>query len=214
MRSMKRLLCLALATGTLVTAMPIQSLAASDYKYITSISLKVDIDLDSGDEINDGDSLGTDSSDSGNKVYTSSNKYRVQSAEWSNDKEVTIGDTPKITVWLEPESSGNSNYDYRFRSSYSSGSVSVSGGTFVSASKSGSDLKVVIRANGIKGTYDPPEDAEWGSTRGRARWEEPENGGSGYYDVYLYRGSSVVKKLEEYKGTSYNFYPYMTKEGD
>ena len=32
MRSMKRLLCLALATGTLVTAMPIQSLAASDYK--------------------------------------------------------------------------------------------------------------------------------------------------------------------------------------
>ena len=214
MRSMKRLLCLALATGTLVTAMPIQSLAASDYKYITSISLKVDIDLDSGDEINDGDSLGTDSSDSGNKVYTSSNKYRVQSAEWSNDKEVTIGDTPKITVWLEPESSSNSNYDYRFRSSYSSGSVSVSGGPFVSASKSGSDLKVVIRANGIKGTYDPPEDAEWGSTRGRARWEEPENGGSGYYDVYLYRGSSVVKKLEEYKGTSYNFYPYMTKEGD
>ena len=214
MRSMKRLLCLALATGTLITAMPIQSMASSDYKYITNISLKVDIDLDSGDEINDGDSLGPDSSDSGNKVYTSSNKYRVQSAEWSNDKEVTIGDTPKITVWLEPESSSNSNYDYRFRSSYSSGSVSVSGGTFVSASKSGSDLKVVIRANGIKGTYDPPEDAEWGSTRGRARWEEPENGGSGYYDVYLYRGSSVVKKLEEYKGTSYNFYPYMTKEGD
>ena len=113
----------------------------SDYKYITNISLKVDIDLDSGDEINDGDSLGTDSSDSGNKVYTSSNKYRVQSAEWSNDKEVTIGDTPKITVWLEPESSSNSNYDYRFRSSYSSGSVSVSGGTFVSASKSGSTLR-------------------------------------------------------------------------
>ena len=150
MRSMKRLLCLALATGTLITAMPIQSMASSDYKYITNISLKVDIDLDSGDEINDGDSLGTDSSDSGNKVYTSSNKYRVQSAEWSNDKEVTIGDTPKITVWLEPESSSNSNYDYRFRSSYSSGSVSVSGGTFVSASKGGSDLKVVIRANGIK----------------------------------------------------------------
>ena len=70
MRSMKRLLCLALATGTLITAMPFQSMAASDYKYITNISLKVDIDLDSGDEINDGDSLGTDSSDSGNKVYT------------------------------------------------------------------------------------------------------------------------------------------------
>ena len=124
MRSMKRLLCLALATGTLVTAMPIQSLASSDYKYITNISLKVDIDLDSGDEINDGDSLGTDSSDSGNKVYTSSNKYRVQSAEWSNDKEVTIGDTPKIEIYLDPDTSGAK--EYRFRSSYSSSSVSVS----------------------------------------------------------------------------------------
>ena len=40
MRSMKRLLCLALATGTLITAMPIQSMASSDYKYITNISLK------------------------------------------------------------------------------------------------------------------------------------------------------------------------------
>ena len=56
--------------------------------------------------------------------------------------------------------------------------------------------------------------AEWSDSRGRARWEEPESGGSDYYDVILYRGSSVVKKLEEYKGTSYNFYPYMTKEGD
>ena len=36
MRSMKRLLCLALATGTLITAMPIQSMASSDYKYITN----------------------------------------------------------------------------------------------------------------------------------------------------------------------------------
>ena len=64
--------------------------------------------------------------------------------------------------------------------------------------KSGSDLKVVIRANGIKGTYDPPEDAN-GAAPGEEQEGEPENGGSGYYDVYLYRGSSVVKKLEEYK---------------
>ena len=70
---------------------------------------------------------------------------------------------------------------------------------------------MVLKATGIKGTYDPPEDAEWGSSRGRARWEEADNT-SGYYDVYLYRGSSVVKKLEDYKGTSYNFYPYMTKD--
>ena len=213
MRSMKRMLCLALTAGTLMTAMPVQVLAASDYKYITSVSLKVSIDLDSGDEVNSGDSLGTSSSDSGSKVYSSSSKYEVASAEWTNDKEVGIGDTPKITVWLEPNTSSSSAYEYRFRSSYSSNNVSISGGTFVSATKSGSDLKVVLRATGIKGTYEPPEDAEWGSSKGRARWEAGENS-SGYYDVYLYRGSSVVKKLEDYKGTSYNFYPYMTKEGD
>ena len=175
--------------------------------------MKVSIDLDSGDEINSGDSLGTSSSDSGSKVYTSSSKYEVESAEWSNDREVGIGDTPKITVYLDPNTSSSSAYEYRFRSSYSASSVSVSGGIFVSASRSGDQLKVVLKATGIKGTYDPPEDAEWGSSRGRARWEEAENT-SGYYDVYLYRGSSVVKKLEDYKGTSYNFYPYMTKEGD
>ena len=139
MRSMKRMLCMALACGTLMTAMPLQALASSDYRYITSISLKVSTELDSGDEINDGDSLDTDSGSGGNRVYTSSNKYDVDRAEWSNDKEVGIGDTPKITVWLTPNSSYSSNYDYRFRSSYSSGSVSVSGGTFVSASRSGDD---------------------------------------------------------------------------
>ena len=213
MKNMKRLLCMALAATALMTAMPMQSLAASDYKYITNISLKVSIDLDSGDEISSGDSLGTSSSDSGSKVYTSSSTYEVESAEWSNDREVGIGDTPKITVYLDPNTSSSSAYEYRFRSSYSASSVSISGGIFVSASRSGDQLKVVLKATGIKGTYDPPEDAEWGSSRGRARWEEADNT-SGYYDVYLYRGSSVVKKLEDYKGTSYNFYPYMTKEGD
>ena len=79
MRSVKRILCVVLAAGALVTSLPIQSIAA-DYKYITSISLKVDIDLDSGDEVNRGDSLGTNSSDSGNRVYTTSNKYRVVEA--------------------------------------------------------------------------------------------------------------------------------------
>ena len=100
-------------------------------------------------------------------MYTTSDKYEVASAEWSNDKDVSIGDTPKITVWLEPNYSSSGEYDYRFRSSYSSGNVSISGGEFVSASKSGSDLKVVLRVNGVKGTYEAPENAEWGSGKGK-----------------------------------------------
>lgn len=212
MRSMKQWLCLILAACTLTAGMPVRTEAA-DYKYITSISLKVEVDLDSGDEISSGDSLGTSKDDSGTKVYTTSDKYEVVSAEWSNDKEVSIGDTPKIIVWLEPNYSSNGEYDYRFRSSYSSNNVSISNGEFVSASKSGSDLKVTLRVKGVKGTYEPPESAEWGNTRGRARWEEADDT-SGYYDVILYRGSTVMKKLEDYHGTSYDFYPYMTKEGD
>lgn len=216
MKNLKRVLCMALAAGTLMTAMPIQSMASTDYKYITSISLKVSIDVDAGDEIKNGDSLGTSSTDTGSKVYTSSSKYDVASAEWTNDRDVSIGDTPKITVYLEANTYVNGEYDYRFRSSYSDSNVSISGGTLVSASRTGGssgDLKVVIKATGVKGTYDPPEEAEWGNSKGRARWEEGDES-SGYYDVYLYRGSSVVKKVEDYKGTSYNFYPYMTKEGD
>lgn len=212
MRSIKRYVCLALSAGLLTTAMPISALAY-DYKYITSISLKIEVELDTGDQIDNGDSLGTDRDDSGNRVYTTSDKYDVQSAEWSNDREIKVGDRPKITVWLEPNESSNGEYDYRFRNSYSASNVSVSGGEFVSASRSGSDLKVVLRANGIRGTYETPEYAEWGNGKGTAKWEEADDT-SGYYDVYLYRGSTVMKKLEEYRGTSYNFYPYMTKEGD
>lgn len=212
MKSTKRGGCLALVAAMLIGTWPVQAYAA-DYKYITSISLKVEIELEAGDDVDSGDSLGISKDDTGSKVYTTSDKYDVVSAEWTNDKEVSIGDTPKITVWLEPNTSSNGEYDYRFRSSYSSSNISVSGGTYVSSSKSGSDLKVVIKANGIKGTYESPENPEWGSGKGKATWDEPDDT-SGYYDVILYRGSSAVKKLENYKGTSYNFYPYMTKKGD
>ena len=213
MLNLKRMVCMLLAAGMFTTVIPVQALAASDYQYITNISLKVEVDLDAGDEINSGDSVGTSKDDSGTKVYTTSDKYRVESAEWTNNKDVSIGDTPKITVWLEPDSSSDSKYEYRFRSSYSSSKVSINGGEFVSSSKSGSNLKVVLRVKGVKGTYEAPKEAEWGSGKGKATWKAPDDK-TGYYDVILYKGSTVMKKLEDYNGTSYNFYPYMTKEGD
>ena len=213
MLNLKRMVCMLLTAGMFTTALPVQALAASDYQYITNISLKVEVDLDAGDEVNSGDSVGTSKDDSGTKVYTTSDKYSVESAEWTNNKDVSIGDTPKITVWLEPDSSSSSKYEYRFRSSYGSSKVSISGGEFVSCSKSGSSLKVVLRVNGVKGTYEAPKEAEWGSGKGKATWKAPDDK-TGYYDVILYKGSTVMKKLEDYNGTSYNFYPYMTKEGD
>ena len=125
-----------------------------------------------------------------------------------------IGDTPKITVWLEPNYSSNGEYDYRFRSSYSSGNVNISGGEYVSAKKSGSDLKVVLRVKGVKGTYEAPENAEWGSGKGKATWEEPDDT-SGHYECNsvqrFYRSKEAGKNTAEPPTISI---PYMTKEGD
>ncbi len=211
MRKGSRWLCMILAAGMLAASMPLSALAA-DYTYISSISIKVNVELEAGDEIDDGDDISIgNGSGSGTYVYTSGNKYSIESAQWATDKEVGIGDTPKIEIYLDPDTSGAK--EYRFRSSYSSSSVSVSGGTFVSASRKGEQLKVVIKTKPIKGTYSEPEELEWSNSKGRATWDEGDDS-SGYFDVYLYRGNSTVKKLEAYKGTSYNFYPYMTKEGD
>ena len=62
--------------------------------------------------------------------------------------------------------------------------------------------------------YGAPEEAYWAdSGLGKARWKKSEEASSGAYEVVLYRGNSQVTRLDAYKGTSYNFYPYMTKEG-
>ncbi len=211
MKNWKRFTSAVLAAGMLIAAMPLEAFAAT--KYVSSISLKVHAELDAGDSVNDGDEIGTENGGgNGTYVYTTSSRCRVYKAEWANDKDIGIGDEPKMYVWLEITDDAYDS-EYKFRSSYSSSSISVSGGSYVSSSKTGGDLKVTIRVSGIKGTYDAPEEAEWGNSRGRATWEKGEDS-TNYFDVYLYRGSTVVKKLEDYNGTSYNFYPYMTKEGD
>ena len=210
MLRMKRLLGILVAMAVCIPSLSMEALAAT--KYISSISLKVKAELDTGDSVNKGDEISTEYTESGSYVYTTSSRCRVVSAEWANDKDVSIGDEPKIYVWLELDDNDSDN-EYKFRSSYSSSSISVSGGTFVSAKKDGNDLKVTIKTSGVKGTYDAPENAQWGSSRGRATWDPGEDS-SDHYDVYLMRGSSTVKKVEDLNSTSYNFYPYMTKEGD
>lgn len=211
MKNWKKFTGAVLAAGMLLAALPLEVFAST--KYVSSISLKVHANLDAGDSVNNNDDIGlVNGNGDGTYVYTSNGRYQVSSAEWANDKNIGIGDEPKMYVWL---SITDDAYDseYRFRSSYSSNNVSVSGGSYVSSTRTGGDLKVTIRVSGIKGTYDAPENAEWGNSKGRATWGKGDDSTS-YFDVYLYRGSTVMKKLEDYNGTSYNFYPYMTKEGD
>jgi hypothetical protein len=107
------------------------------------------------------------------------------------------------------------NYDeYRFVGTYSSSNVTLNGGTVESVSKKDGDLVVKATLKAITGTYTCPDDAYWedSSKIGKARWTESENG-SGYYDVYLYRGNSCVKKIEKHRGTTISLYKYMTSKG-
>lgn len=191
----------------------LSSIAVAKSSAITSVNIRLEMDIESGDRLPTLDIINNGESTSGLKNYisTSSNKYTIREYEWttSESKDMTIGDEPRLKVYLN----ANDVDDYYFKGSYGSSNVTIKGGSYVSARKSSGDLEVTIKADPLKGTYQEPEEAYWrDSGLGKARWESDKNG-SGAYDIYLYRGSSNVKKVEGYKGTSYDFYPYMTKEG-
>ncbi len=201
-------LCLVTAGGSLT--------AFGATKTVTSISIRVGTDTQAGEMLNENIAIyaNTTAVQNGTYAATSSDKYYLQNAEWisSTKKAMNVGEEPRMKLYLEIEDD-----NYAFRGTYSAGNISVKGGTFMAARRSSSGkLEVTVRLNGIRGSYNPPLDARWREVGyGRAEWTEEKNEGgtSGYYDVYLMRGNSVVKKLEDYQGTSYNFYPYMTQKG-
>lgn len=211
---MKRIKQTALFAMVLSMLFSFVSFAYSDrYRSIPSVRITVKTgDLQIGDELSD---------DAESYVTVPDNNYyTLDSAEWLDDiRSLKVGDEPRMKVYLSNSgyTQEHTNYDtiYNFRGSYTSSNVRITNGEFLSAAKrdSGETLEVTLRVKAIKGQYDSPDDVYWTNTRGTARWNSPENG-SGYYDVICYRGSAVVKRLSGYHGTSYNFYPYMTKAGD
>ncbi|MDR1769235.1 MAG: N-acetylmuramoyl-L-alanine amidase family protein [Hungatella sp.] len=210
MRHFKRLVALASMVSLLGLSIPFESLAA--VKTIPSVTIYAGLEeIDSGETLPAESSFETNKG-TGNYVYTNNDRYEVTDLDWvtSDTKEMKVGSEPKMKVTLRATNSD----EYAFKGGYQSSNVSIKGGTYVSASRSGSDtLYVTFTFKPIKGTYDSPEDAFWReSGYGNAKWSSVDNS-SGAYDVYLYRGSSVVKKVEKLKATSYNFYPYMTKAG-
>lgn len=192
---------------------------------ITSVTIRVGTDIEAGDQFSDDitTSGSTLEVQDGTFAVSNSEKYEVTQAEWvsssTSDREVAVGDEPKMKVYIGASGYYSGDKEYIFRGGYSSSNVTVKGGTFVSArvTSSGQELEVTVRLNGVKGQYPTPDDAYWkGSGYGNAVWvmdSDNKKLTTGYYDVYLYRGGSIVKKLETYKGTSYNFFPYMTKKG-
>ena len=179
---------------------------------ITNVTVRVNIDLQTGDDLPNLDYGVSDSA--GYAVYISNDtKYEIQDAEWSKEvDEVELGETYTLKVTLDAKSG------YEFKSSYNSSKVTVKGGKFVSAKRNNDDdLVVTIRTKAAEGVLEAPEDAEWQSENsnsdkfGVAKWRSVKDAD---YDVQLYRGEKVVHKVTGLEKTSYNLYPYMTREGD
>ena len=177
-------------------------------KTISTVSIKVNTDLNIGDnsdalDVNYGSNSGGDIN-----VYTTSDRFNIVDAEISSGRNyINIGDEIKMKLTLE--ASG----EYSFKGTYSSSNINVNGGKYLSSSKKNGDLIVNIKLNPIKGTYEAPEDVEWKDNGiGNAKWDEP-SATSGYYELILLRGSTQVTRVENYKGNSYSFQNDMTQKG-
>ncbi len=205
------LLSLAMAIGS-----PAAVLADSDSdsasEPIKNVRVQVTTKLEAGSRLPEIVMEDGEISDGGIKVEAGGSKYVVINAEWvdKSDEELVVADEPRMKVTLQPVDVDD---DY-FLASYKASNVKISNGTFVSAKRDGDDLVVTLRVKGVKGEFDPPGDAWWNEDKiGEARWDKPENS-SGRYEVQLLRSGKTIHKVSSTSSIQYNFYPYMTKEGE
>ena len=208
---LKRRVALLLVACSLISiCMPGEAFAAT--KPINSVSVRVSSKLEPGKSLPDITIGSSSASDGGVAVSASSSDYTLTEAEWvdKNSKAVLPTDEPRLTVTLEPTDVS----ERYFLASYKASNVKVSGGTFVSARRDGDSLVVTLRVKPVKGEYDPPKDAYWNEKNlGEARWDKADND-SGYYELQLFRDEKSVHKVAKVSSRSYNFYPYMTQEGE
>ena len=216
MKNTRKILPLALILALLFTISPA---AYSIYSYVRVQSIPtVRINVETGSL-----SIGDELSDNAMSYVSvgDNDYYDIMEAQWLDVVDhLTVGDAPRMKLYLSafPKESDYTNYSkiWLFQGGYSQNNIHVSKGTYISSAvrDSGYVLEVTIRINPVKGTYGEPESVYWDAERGIGRWNAPEYGGSGVYDITCYRNGTAVKKLQSYQGTFYNFYPYMTKEGD
>lgn len=212
----KKLMGTLLGAALLSGVFCIPALAAT--KTMTSVTVRVGAEASAADYANERINCDVwDSLDKQEGTYAAvdSMKYSVRTAEWaeSETKNLSIGNEPVMKVYLQM-----GDDDYRFSNSYSTKTAVIKGGTLLSAEKVSDELVLTVKLDPISGQYDAPDSVSFfteGYGNGNARWSfhNDEKLTSGAYDVYLYRENTVVKRLEAYQGTSYDFYPYMKKKG-
>lgn len=182
-------------------------------KAITSVNIRCINNLEPGDILSDAiiDTSGENRGDI-NIELTNSNCY-IDDCTVTGTKSRFIAAGDIITVKLDIESIDDSAY--AFNGNYSSSNIKISGGTYQKSTAKKSTLSVTFTLTPVSGMLSAPYNAEWNINKnnlGLAKWSA-EAGAKGYYDVWLYRGSTCIKKIEAVKALSYNFYPYMTKAG-
>lgn len=138
-----------------------------------------------------------------------STKYHVVSCDFINGKsQWKAGDIPKASIELAAEEG------YYFNSISSSG-AHIRGADYVTSKKSDAkrSLTITVKLKGIRGTLDRVEDAYWEEKPlGKARWAKVE--GASSYEVKLFCDESMVYHVPRTNSVSYDFFPYMTDEGD
>lgn len=187
----------------------------AESKTIQNLNIKVKTTgIESGEYISDNTITIGENSGGDVEVYVSEaeKKYHISDCEFvsQSSHKISMGEEIKVKLTLTPDSTADS--EYKFKSSYSLGAVSITGAYYVSSSKKGEDLSLTMKLKAAKGQYGVPYDLVWDeNNRGKAIWENAD--GSSHVDVALYRGNSQIRRVEKHKGYSYNFYPYMIREG-
>ncbi|ETP72143.1 putative cell wall binding protein [Lachnospiraceae bacterium JC7] len=179
---------------------------------INTVAVKVNSKLGTGRKLPSDILIGKSSvGDNEVAVSTSGGTYKITAAEWTSggdDMRIKSGDQPTMTVTLEPTDISK----HYFLSSYRNSNVTITGGTFTSASKEGDNLTINLKMDPIKGKFEEPTDIYWNDDKlGEIRWTRPDNT-SGKYELQLMRNSTKVTSTTT-SGLLYDFYPYMTQAG-
>lgn len=147
----------------------------------------------------------------GGSVSAAADRHEVPvvSCDFLNGKsQWKAGDIPKASIELAADEG------YYF-GSISSSSAHIRGADYVTCKKSDAkrSLTITVKLKGVKGTLDRVEDAYWEEKPlGKARWAKVE--GASSYEVKLFCDESMVYHVPRTNSVSYDFFPYMTEDGD
>lgn len=203
----------ALALSLLIAALCAGTAAASS-KTVGEVTIRIKNRAEAGDELRRGDLVEGEPESGEIGIWVNSDRCELESARLvgGSFRELSVAQEISVKLVLAIQDD-----EYRFKRGMGKDDVKLRGSAaeVTGVVRSAKRLTVTLRLGGVRGDYGEPESAEWsGQSRGRALWEAPQQGGSGRYELILNRGGSVIKRVYDVSGDSYNFYPYMTQAGN